>query len=131
MLRIIAVLAVSAVAVPLTGVVLPTPATAQASAAVQPPVAFAQCKACHSVDAAGRSGVGPNLHGVGGTVAGTKPGYVYSPAMKASRKRWDRAGLDAYLGDPKGVVPGTKMMVPGVSDAGKRKQIVDYLLALK
>ncbi|MFL9839607.1 c-type cytochrome [Sphingomonas sp. ST-64] len=106
----------------------PPPATAPAAA--QQPAAFAQCKACHSVDAGGKSGVGPNLFAVGGKIAGTKPGYTYSPAMKASRKRWDRANLDAYLANPKAVVPGTKMMVPGVSDAQKRKELVDYLMAL-
>jgi cytochrome c2 len=29
------------------------------------------------------------------------------------------------------VVAGTKMVAPGVADVQKRKQIVDYLLALK
>lgn len=95
------------------------------------PASFAQCRACHSVDQGGKSGIGPNLFAIGGKIAGTKPGYAYSPAMKGSRKRWDHANLDAYLKDPKGLVPGTKMTVPGVSDARKRKELVDYLMALK
>jgi cytochrome c len=122
----------------LTAVAVVAPLISSASSAAAPPPAemqsppaFAQCKACHSVDAAGKSGVGPNLRGVGGQVSGTRPGYSYSPAMKAARKRWDRANLDAFLTNPGGVVAGTKMVAPGVADVQKRKQIVDYLLALK
>lgn len=134
MLRIKSAIVASAIMAPLLGLAAHaaggSPAIANAPITAQPPAAFAQCKACHSVDPAGKSGVGPNLFAVGGKIAGTKPGYAYSPAMKASRKRWDRANLDAYLANPRGLVPGTKMMTPGVSDAKKRKELVDYLLAL-
>ena len=106
------------------------PATS-APQAVQPPPAFAQCKACHSVTKGGPSGVGPNLFGSFGAAAGAKPGYAYSPAIKASKIRWDRATLDAYLADPKGRVPGNKMAIPGIKDAAKRQEIVDYLTKLK
>lgn len=101
------------------------------SPAIVQPAAFAQCKTCHSVDRGGKPGIGPNLFAIGDKVAGTKPGYVYSRAMRGSRKRWDRANLDAYLKDPRGLIPGTKMMAPGVTDARKRKEIVDYLMVLK
>lgn len=99
--------------------------------AVAPPPGFATCKACHSVAKGGPNGVGPNLFGVVGTAAGTKPGYAYSTAMKGSNIRWTRAKLDAYLADPKGVVPGTKMMIPGIKDAAKRSDIISYLETLK
>jgi cytochrome c len=127
-LRVVFVTAIAAAVSLISSV---SSASAPAPSGVQSPPAFAQCKACHSVDPAGKPGVGPNLHGVSGQVSGTRPGYSYSPAMKAARKLWDRANLDAFLKNPNGVVPGTKMMAPGVADAQKRKQIVDYLLALK
>lgn len=104
------------------------PATLQVAAA---PPAFATCKACHSVVKGGPNGVGPNLFGVVGAAAGTRPGYAYSPAMKAANIRWARARLDAYLEDPKAVVPGTKMMLPGIRDAAKRDEIISYLEKLK
>ena len=104
---------------------------AMPAAEALPPASFAQCKACHSVSKGGPSSVGPNLFGVLGAPAGGKPGYAYSPAMKGSKIRWDRAKLDAYLADPKTLVPGTKMAIPGVKDAAKRKEIVDYLTTLK
>jgi cytochrome c len=104
---------------------------AEAVEAAQPPTSFAQCKACHSVAKGGPAGVGPNLFGILGAPAGARASYAYSPAMKASKIRWDRAKLDAYLTDPKVVVPGTKMAIPGVKDAAKRKEILDYLATLK
>lgn len=134
MLRITSASVATAVLAPLLGLAAHaasgSPTTANAPVVAQPPVAFAQCKACHSVDAGGKPGVGPNLFAVGGKIAGTKPGYAYSTAMKASRKRWDRGTLDAFLANPKGLIPGTKMMTPGISDAKKRKELVDYLMTL-
>ncbi|WP_417620723.1 c-type cytochrome [Parasphingorhabdus sp.] len=106
-------------------------AKAEPAVAAAPPAAFAQCAVCHSVKASGASGIGPNLHGVYGGKAGTRSGYSYSPAMVDSGIQWTRAKLDSYLADPKGLVPGTRMVVPGVADAAKRKDIIDYLEANK
>lgn len=99
--------------------------------AVAPPAAFATCSACHSTTKGAPNGIGPNLRGVVGAAAGTRPGYSYSPAMKGSSIHWTRAKLDAYLADPKSVVPGTKMMIPGIKDAAKRGEIISYLETLK
>ncbi len=95
------------------------------------PPAFATCKACHSVDKGGAAGVGPNLHGVFGAKAGSKPGYAYSDAMASSGLVWTRANLGKYLADPVGTVPGTKMGIPGISDAAQRTRVIDYLESLK
>jgi len=100
-------------------------------APADPPPSFAQCRACHSVAKGGANGVGPNLFGSFGAAAGARPGYAYSPAMKASRIKWDRATLDAYLASPRTVVPGTRMAIPGVKDPAARTAIVDYLAGLK
>ncbi len=105
------------------------PANALHAQAVQPPPAFAQCRGCHTVVRGGRSGVGPNLFGVSGAPAAAKPDYAYSSAMRASRLRWDRATLDAYLADPRAVVPGTRMTIP-VRNAAQRREIIDYLARL-
>jgi len=101
------------------------------AAAPAQPAAFAQCRVCHSVTKGGRPGIGPNLFGSFGAIAGTRPGFAYSPAMKASKIRWDRAKLDAYLANPRGVVPGTKMVFTGVKDPAVRKAVIDYLAGLK
>ncbi len=41
-------------------------------------IVFLQCRACHSLEAAGPNKVGPNLHGVMGRKAGLAPGFAYS-----------------------------------------------------
>ncbi|WP_112383275.1 c-type cytochrome [Sphingomonas carotinifaciens] len=92
------------------------------------PAAFAACKACHTVNKGGRNGIGPNLHGVVGRPAASVAGFNYSPAMKASKLRWDDATLDAYLAGPMKKVPGTKMPI-ATPDPAKRAAIIAYLKA--
>lgn len=109
----------------------PANAVTETAAADAQPAAFAPCKACHLTTPDGRNSVGPNLHGVYGTVMGTKAGYSFSPAMAAKGLKLDDAGLDAYLKEPMTVVPGTKMAFSGVADAAKRQEIIAYLKTLK
>jgi cytochrome c2 len=107
------------------------PAVAEATpAAGAVPVAFAQCHACHSVES-GKNGVGPSLAGVFGRKAGSAPGYAYSDANKNSGLTWDEATLDEYLTAPMKKVPGTKMVFAGLTDAAKRKDVIEYLKTLK
>tara|TARA_Y100000815_G_scaffold162849_2_gene147779 strand:+ start:675 stop:1283 length:609 start_codon:yes stop_codon:yes gene_type:complete len=105
----------------------PTPATVSAD----PPASFAMCKACHTTTRGGAASVGPNLFGIVGAQAGARAGYSYSDAMKNAGFRWTRANLDAFLANPAGKVPGTRMMLPGMSDAAQRAAIIDYLTTLK
>ena len=90
--------------------------------------AFAQCAACHSIN--GSNGIGPSLQGLAGRKAGSFPGFEYSRAMKANTTVWDAQSLNAYLGDPHGMVPGNLMPYSGLADAVQRANLVAYLLAL-
>ena len=93
------------------------------------PAAFAQCATCHSTDP-GRNGVGPSLAGTFGAQAAHEPTYAYSDAMRGSGLTWDAATLDAYIADPRRLVPGTKMSFAGVRSAEDRAAIVAYLKGL-
>lgn len=108
------------------------PSAEQAAAETAPgarPVAFARCATCHQT-APERNGVGPSLAGVYGAQAAHEPTYAYSKAMRASGLVWDDATLDAYLADPRALVPGTKMVFPGVRDPAERAAIIAYLETL-
>ena len=106
------------------------PATGSSELVAAGKAAFASCAACHSVDPAGASGVGPNLHGVVGRKAGAVADANYTQALKASGLVWTEAELDAYLANPSAKVPGTGMASMGVADAERRKAIVAYLASL-
>lgn len=85
------------------------------------------CGGCHQVGESAHPGFGPQLNGIIGRAAGTSANYVYSDAMKNSGLTWDRQTLIAYLKDPKGVVPGTRMIFWGLSDEEKLDNLLAYL----
>jgi len=86
-----------------------------------------QCKACHTVDKDGARTVGPNLHGLVGRKAGSTEGFSSSDAMKASGIVWDDKTLVEYLKDPKGRVPGTKMVYIGLKQEAQQADMIAFL----
>ncbi len=90
---------------------------------------FAACRACHTTVEGGRDMIGPNLHGVFGRAAGAKAGFAYSDALKAAGFTWNTAKMDAWLTNPKALVPGTKMVFLGVRDAKNRADLIAFLQA--
>jgi cytochrome c len=89
---------------------------------------FAQCRACHVIDA-GINRTGPTLHAVVGRKAGIIEGFHYSAAMRTSGITWSDAKLFEYLESPRRVVPGTAMSYYGLSDPQKRADVIAYLKA--
>jgi len=90
-------------------------------------VLYQVCMGCHSLD---EDDVGPRHRGVVGRVAGTVPGYAYSPALRNSHIVWSPETLDRWLTNPQGLVPGAKMFfaMPSPQD---RADVIAYLTELR
>ena len=85
-----------------------------------------KCARCHAIT--GKNDFGPNLKGVVGRKAAKAKGFDYSPAMKHSAIVWDWASLNAYLAQPRLIVPRTAMPnMAGVADPQDRDDLIEYL----
>lgn len=119
------------VLVTLAGLVLMGPALAQTPGDPKAGEAiFKRCASCHAIGEGAKNRVGPYLTGVVGRPAATAEGYNYSDAMKqhgASGLVWTEDTLSAFLTDPKGYVPGTKMTFPGIKKPDELANVIAYL----
>jgi cytochrome c len=88
---------------------------------------FALCTACHTIGQGQPNTVGPNLHGVFGARAGTKPGFGYSPGLRATGWTWDAQHIDAWVTAPGKLVPDTAMVFIGIKDPKQRTDLIAYL----
>lgn len=87
-----------------------------------------RCASCHTVQP-GQNRIGPHLSGVVGRKPGSVEGARYSKALGALAANWDAANLDAFLTNPRAVVPGTTMTI-SVPSAADRGSLVAYLQSL-
>ncbi len=88
---------------------------------------FAKCKSCHTIEAGGANGIGPNLHATMGKPLGHVAGFAYSPALKEKGGSWGWAEMDAWLASPKKYIAGTKMSFAGLSNPVDRANVIRYL----
>lgn len=89
---------------------------------------FKKCTSCHTIDAGGANGIGPNLHGIVGEGIGKgHPGFAFSSALSGHGGNWDWKNLNDWLHNPKKFAPGTKMTFAGLGKGEDRANVIAYL----
>ncbi len=91
---------------------------------------YGQCKRCHQVGGGAEHRIGPHLNGVFGRAAGSLEEFRYSPAMKAAGAGglvWTGATLDAFLSDPRALVPRSRMSFAGLAEPDDRADLLAWL----
>lgn len=68
------------------------------------------------------------MNGLFGRHTGAVEGYSYSAANKGANITWDEATFAEYIKDPKGKIPGTKMVFAGIKN---EKEVADLTAFLK
>lgn len=102
-------------------------ASADATAGEQ---VFKKCMTCHTINAGGANGIGPNLHGVlGDAIAQGRAGFPFSDALKGVGGNWGFENMNAWLISPRRFAPGTKMSFAGLSDPKDRANVIAYMNA--
>lgn len=90
----------------------------------------AQCVSCHTFEAGGANGIGPNLHDVFGRAIAGHAGYEYSEAMQGQGGAWDYLQLNDFLTSPATDIRGTKMAFAGLRNEQDRVAVIAYLRSI-
>ena len=88
---------------------------------------FKKCMPCHSIGEGAKNKVGPELNGLDGRHSGTAPGYSYSEANKKSGVVWGKDTFEKYINDPRAMIPGTKMIFPGIKNPKEVENLWAYV----
>jgi cytochrome c len=83
------------------------------------------CRNCHPLTTEVNR-IGPHLVAVFGRKAGTVSGYNHSAGMKQYGREWTPGLMIAFLEDPRGVVPGTKMGISPLRP-DEARDVVSYI----
>jgi len=87
-----------------------------------------KCTSCHNSEKGGANKVGPNLWNiVGDAKADPALGFNFSDAMKQKGGDWSYDDLNAFLTNPKGFVPGTRMTFVGLKKDDERANVIAFL----
>ena len=92
---------------------------------------YKRCAMCHTDEKGGGDALGPNLWGIYGRKAATKPGYPYSAQLKASNIVWTEENLIKWSAAPQRMVPGNKMFFAGITSKTQQADLAAYLATLK
>lgn len=103
------------------------PALVDAGASV-----FRKCQACHQVGDGAVNRTGPQLNGLLGRTVGSVEGFNYSAVFVSAHDAaevWTEESLAAYLANPRGAMPGTKMSFAGLKTDADIAAVLAYLQA--
>jgi cytochrome c len=112
----------------------PTAISAQAIAIGDPDagaeVYRRECASCHQIGEGAVHRIGPHLNHIFDRGAASHEDFRYSePLARQGRDGlvWDLARLHAYIENPRALVSGTRMSYRGLSDEGRRADLIAYL----
>lgn len=91
---------------------------------------FKTCGICHDIGPTAKIKVGPPLNGIVGRPWASWPGYSYSKGLqdgKAKGNVWTVDMIEKWLENPRALVPGTKMIFPGLKTPEQRANVIAYL----
>ena len=89
------------------------------------------CTVCHALYRNDPHRVGPSLWGIVGAEKARMDGYAYSRALATAEGVWSVAELDAFLKDPHGFLPGTRMVFEGLPNDAERGALLSFLTILQ
>ena len=88
------------------------------------------CQTCHNFTKGAGPKIGPDLWDVVGRPKGSVAGFAYSDAIKSKGGEWTVGDLNAFLTNPRGFAPGTKMTFAGLPREEQRADVIAYLNTL-
>jgi cytochrome c len=101
--------------------------TASAQDVAKGEASFRKCLPCHSIGDDAQNKIGPELNGIDGRHSGSVPGFEYSDANKNSGIVWGEAKFKEYIKDPRGFIPGTKMIFAGIKNENEINDLWAYV----
>jgi cytochrome c len=109
------------------GLIAASVSAASAQDAAKGEISFHKCLPCHSIGDDAQNKIGPELNGLDGRHSGSVDGFDYSDANKNSGIVWNEAKFKEYIQDPRGVVPGTKMIFAGIKNPQEINDLWAYV----
>ena len=113
------------------GLIVASASAGWAQDAAKGEISFHKCLPCHSIGEDAENKIGPELNGLDGRHSGSVDGFEYSDANKNSGIVWNEAKFKEYIQDPRGVVPGTKMIFAGIKNQQEINDLWAYVSQFK
>jgi len=102
-------------------------ALASADATAGERIMNAKCGSCHKWNEGGANGTGPVIYGIMGADIADVSGFQYSAVLNEKEGTWDYENMNAFLENPSGWAPGTKMTFAGLRKGSDRADVLAFL----